>query len=55
VGFLSFVTGKRRTLLHSLYSSRNIIRMIKLGRMKGAGRVASMEQAQCIEGFGGKA
>jgi hypothetical protein len=34
--------------LHNLYSSPNIIRMIKSGRMRWAGHVARMGQEECI-------
>jgi hypothetical protein len=50
------VTGGWRKLhnqeLHNLYSSPNIIRMMKSGRMKGAGQWGEEE---CIWDIGGKA
>jgi hypothetical protein len=36
--------------LHSLYSSPNIVRVIKSRRMRWAGHVARMER--CLQGFG---
>jgi hypothetical protein len=41
--------------LHNLYSSRNIIRMIKSRRMIRAGYVARRGDEECIYGIGGKA
>jgi hypothetical protein len=38
--------------LHSLYSSPNIVRLIKSRRMRWAGRVARMERGRCLQGFG---
>jgi hypothetical protein len=34
--------------LHSLYSSPNIVRVIKLRRMRWAGHVARMEAGRCV-------
>jgi hypothetical protein len=49
------VTRERRKLhneeLNDLYSSPNIIRMIKTRRMKWAGHVARGGKARCIQGF----
>jgi hypothetical protein len=46
------VTGDWRKLhneeLHNLYSSPNIIRMIKSRRIRWAGHVARMGEEQCI-------
>jgi hypothetical protein len=46
------VTGDSRKLhneeLHDLYSSPNIIRMIKSIRIKWAGHVARMREEECI-------
>jgi hypothetical protein len=44
----------RNEELHVLYSSPNIIRQIKLRRMRWAGHVARMGE-ECIQGFDGKA
>jgi hypothetical protein len=41
--------------LHNLYSSPNIIRMIKSRRMRWMGHVAQMEKKKCIWNIGGKA
>jgi hypothetical protein len=42
--------------LHSLYSSSNIIRVIKSRRMRCAGHVARMgEGERCLQGFGWEA
>jgi hypothetical protein len=50
-------TGEWRILhnvqLYDLYSSSNIIRVIKSRRMKWAGHVACVEE-RCIQGFGGE-
>jgi len=53
------VTGEWRKLhsgeLNGLYSSPNIVRVIKSRRMRWAGRVARMGGEQrCIQGFGGE-
>ena len=40
--------------LYDLYSSRNIIRMVKFRRMKLAGHVAGVAQEKCIQGVGGE-
>jgi hypothetical protein len=40
--------------LHDLYSSPDIIRQIKSGRMRWAGHVARMGENNSIYGFGGK-
>jgi len=37
--------------LHSLYSSPNIVRMFKSGRMRWAGHVARMEGGEVFTGF----
>jgi hypothetical protein len=53
------VTGERRKLrneeVKELYSSPNIIRVIKSRRMKWAGHVERMEKGEemCIQCFGG--
>jgi len=54
------VTGEWRKLhneeLHDLYSSPNIIQVIKLRRIKWAGRVARMgERSGAYRVFGGEA
>jgi hypothetical protein len=53
------VTGGWRKLhnekLHNLYSSPNIIRMIKSRRMRRTGRVARMGEKRNIQDIGGKA
>jgi hypothetical protein len=41
--------------LHSLYSSPNIVRVIKSRRMRWAGNVARMVEGRCLEGFGWEA
>jgi hypothetical protein len=42
--------------LHNLYSSPNIIRMIKSRRMRWAGHVVHMRgEEECLQGFGEKA
>jgi hypothetical protein len=41
--------------LHSLYSSPNIVRVIKSRRMKWAGHVAHGGREKCSQGFGWKA
>ena len=50
------VTGEWRKLhneeLNYLYSSPNIVRVIKLRRIRWAGHVARMER--CAQGFGGE-
>ena len=53
------VTSEWRKLhndeLHDLYSSPNIVGVIKLRRMRLAGHVASIgERGNCIQGFGGE-
>jgi hypothetical protein len=40
--------------LRNLYSSPNIIRIIKLRRMRWAGHVARMGEEKCVYGFDGK-
>jgi hypothetical protein len=51
-------TGEWRRLhneeLSALYSSTNIIRVIKSRRMRWAGRVACMGEKRCIQDFGGE-
>ena len=51
------VTGEWRKLhnekLNDLYSSPNIIRVIKRRRIRWAGHVARMAES-CIQGFGGE-
>ena len=51
------VTGEWRKLLNEeltlLYSSLNIIRVIKSRRLRWAGHVARMEE-RCIQGIGGE-
>jgi hypothetical protein len=37
--------------LHDLYSSPNIVRVIKSRRMRWAGRVARMERGEVLTGF----
>jgi hypothetical protein len=37
--------------LHSLYSSPNIVKVIKSWRMRGAGHVARMEEGRGVYGF----
>jgi hypothetical protein len=53
------VTGGWRKLyneeLYNLYSSPSIIRMIKSGRMRWAGHVAGIGEADCIWDIDGKA
>jgi hypothetical protein len=53
------VTGEWRKLhsveLHNLYSSPDIIRQVKLRRMRWAGHVARMGEKRNVQGFGGKA
>jgi hypothetical protein len=41
--------------LQNLYSSPNIIRMIKSRRMRWAGHVARMGGDKCLQDIGGKA
>jgi len=52
------VTGDWRALhneeLHDLFSSLNIIRVIKLGRMEWAGHVACTGEKRCVESFLGE-
>jgi len=52
------VTGERRKLhneeLNNLYSSPNIVRVIKSKRMRWAGHVARMGKEQCIHFFDGE-
>jgi hypothetical protein len=53
------VTGEWRKLhneeLNDLYSSHNIVRVIKSRRMSWAGHVARMGgEERCIQGFGGE-
>jgi hypothetical protein len=40
--------------LHNLYSSPNIVRVIKSRRMRGAGHVTRMKEGRerCLQGFG---
>jgi hypothetical protein len=51
------VTGEQRRLhneeLNDLYSSPNIIRVIKTTRIRWAGHVARMGK-RCMQGFGGE-
>ena len=51
------VTGEWRKLhkeeLSDLYSSPNIVRVIKARRARGTGHVACMGE-RCIQGFGGE-
>ena len=53
------ITGEWRKLhnegLHNLYSSPNIVWVIKSRRMLWAGHVARMRgEERCIQGFGGQ-
>jgi hypothetical protein len=53
------VTGKCKKLhneeVNDLYCSSNIVRVIKLRRMRCAGHVARMRgEERCIQGFGGE-
>jgi hypothetical protein len=43
--------GLHNEKLHKLYSSPNIIRMIKSRRMRWAGRVARMGDEKCVQNF----
>jgi hypothetical protein len=45
------VTGNWRKLLHNLYSSPSIIRMMKPSRMRSAGHVARMGRRGMYIGF----
>jgi hypothetical protein len=51
------VTGEWRKLhkeeLHDLYSSPNIMRMIKSRIMRWAGHVARLGRGEALQGFGG--
>jgi len=51
------LTGEWRKLQHKelnyLYSSPNIVRVIKSRRMRWAGHVARMGSERCIQGFDG--
>ena len=51
-------TGEWRKLhneeLNNLYSSPNIVRVIKSRRMRWAGHVARMGGDRCVQGFGGE-
>jgi hypothetical protein len=51
------ITGEWRRLhnkeLYALYSSQNIIWVIKPRRLRWAGHVARMEE-RCMQGFGGE-
>jgi hypothetical protein len=53
------MTGEWRKLhnedLHNLFSSTDIIRQIKLRRMRWAGHVAHMERRESCTRFSGKA
>jgi hypothetical protein len=52
------VTGEWRKIhkkkLYALYSSPNIIRVIKSKRLRWAGHVANKGEERCIQGFSGK-
>jgi hypothetical protein len=52
------VTGEWRRLhnikLYALYSSPNIIRVIKSRTLRWAGHVARMGERRCIQGFSGE-
>ena len=52
------VTGEWRKLhneeLSDLYSLPNIVRMVKLRRMRWAGHVARMGEGRCAQGSGGE-
>jgi hypothetical protein len=41
--------------LHSLYSSLNVVRVIKSRRMRWAGHVARMGRGRFLQGFGWEA
>jgi hypothetical protein len=40
---------------HNVYSSTNIVRMIKSRRMRWVGHIAGMKEGECMQSFGGKA
>jgi hypothetical protein len=40
--------------IHDLYSSPNIVLVIKSRRMRWAGHVARMGEGECVQGFGGE-
>jgi hypothetical protein len=50
--------GERRKLHNEepndLYPSPNIVRIIKLRRMRWSGRVACWGEERCVQGFGGE-
>jgi hypothetical protein len=41
--------------LHSLYSSPNVVMVIKSRRLRWAGHVARMGEGRCLQGFGWEA